>query len=281
MGTLPAKLPHWRRSWRLLLAALVLLGAGTLALDAMRGRPHRARLADVTPIPSAPQFAPDMPLQGIFANAASDGKSDDAQVLPTGPNAPASLPGGYGDGGFIGLADGSDAQSLREFATANDSFATPRESAPFRFATFDVSGGGGFGASGSGGGGGAAGFAGGGGGGGAGGFAGGGVGGSSGGSDSGSNADSGAPASGGSSVGPIGNGGGLNGPSVPPESSGNSGQSGPSGSGQGGASGGQNQILMPVTTVPEPATWLALVTGFGLVGIVLRARRGATRKRLA
>jgi len=277
METPPSDTLRRRRSWRWLLTALALLCAGTLAFGAMRGRPHGARLSDRTPIPPPSEFAVDMPLQGIFADASLGGKTADAQGPTVGSAAPAPFLRDSGDEAFAGPADfaGLNPMPLSEFATANDSFETPRDSSPFRFAAFDgppIVGGrsssGGFGSGGGGGG--------------FGGSSGGGFGdGGSSGSGGDGSSSSGGP---GGPTGPIGSSGGIPGlPGLPgtPGSPGQSGSPGSSQGGQGGSSGGPSTILLPVTTVPEPSTWLALVTGFAVVGAVLRTRRGATRKRLA
>lgn len=262
MGTLISDTPRRHRPWRWLLLVLALLCAGTLAFGTMRGRLHGARLSDLTPIPPPSQVDVDMPLQGSFTKPPVDGGGGDAPATSSGPDGPAPFPRDWGDGNLVG-ADGftgTEAWPLAEFATANDSF--PREGSPFRFAAFEGppfmgarSGSGGF-EGGSGGG--------------FGGTSGGGGGGSGGGDTSNGSSDGG---SNGPTSGPIDGSGSTPGLPGLPGLAGTPGQS--------GSSGGENAILMPVTTVPEPATWLALVTGFAVVGAVLRARRGAARTRAA
>jgi len=269
MGTSSSDKPHGGRSWRWLVIALALLCAGTLAVGSMRGRSRGAHLTDRTPIPATSQLPEDMPLQGVFSRASGD-VPDDALTPQAYPTGSAPEPGYSPDGAFAGFADpaGLVLLPLSELAGADESFAPSRNSLPFRFATFGGpslmggrSGSGGFG-------GGSGGF-----GDGSGGGAGGGLGGGGGGSSGGD------PNNGG--------GGGLPGLPEPPGLPGAPGEadagglSGSGPSGHGGASGGPSTILLPVTTVPEPATWLALVTGFAVVGAVLRVRRSATTKRLA
>jgi len=266
MRTSSSDQPHRGRLWRWLVLALALLCAGTFAVGGMRGRPRGGQLTDLTPIPATSQFPDDMTLQRGFARA-PNAKTDDALAQQAYPTGPAPEPSYSADGAFVGFADpaGLDLLPLSDLAGADESFPPSRNSLPFRLATFDGPSliGGRSGSGGFGGGGGAFGDS-----------SGGGVGGG------GSGSSGRAPNSGGSSGGLLG----LPEPPGPPGTAEKAGASDSSGSdpgGQGGASGGPSTILLPVTTVPEPATWLALVTGFAVVGAVLRVRRSATTKRLA
>jgi hypothetical protein len=66
---------------------------------------------------------------------------------------------------------------------------------------------------------------------------------------------------------------GSSGGIIPPSGGGGSSGGGSSG---GGSSGGVNPPPPPpvVTPVPEPATWIMMITGIGLIGLQLRRRRG-------
>ena len=66
-----------------------------------------------------------------------------------------------------------------------------------------------------------------------------------------------------------GSGGGGSGGPPPPGGVPNGGPNG--GSGGGGSAGGPT--VGPTTAIPEPAVWMTLITGFGLMGALLRRRR--------
>jgi PEP-CTERM motif len=41
--------------------------------------------------------------------------------------------------------------------------------------------------------------------------------------------------------------------------------------------GGTNDVSLSITGVPEPASWVLMLTGFGLIGAAMRRLRGASR----
>jgi hypothetical protein len=254
MGSAVSEKSRRRRRWTVVLAVIALLGAGTLALGAMRGTgtpTPPAQPESATLPPGKPPAKPS--LHGIFASVMEDvPKPDAVPGAPTDVHEPGPVHFHLDFDRDYWAALDFDTVDTRGLAglESNRDAAPPSPRPALGFRTTGFGGTPALGASSAPGGGGA-----------------------------------GPSAPGGGGSGPSGPGGGGPGPSGPgtlPGTPGSSGglpglppSDGPGSTASGGSSSGSAVTLSPL---PEPATWLAMIAGFAAAGIALRLRRAATKR---